>query len=99
MITSAIIEPPLHYYVNRMGAVHFQNINNLSRLILSWYEERDICIYASYISSGENTEVDRESRRLDKVLTNIGNCLDKSEIDLFTNRTNTKCKRNLCLMV
>lgn len=51
-------------YVNRMGGVQFPHLNDLSRQIWQWCEERNIWIFASYINTKDNIEADRESRKL-----------------------------------
>ncbi|XP_011702715.1 PREDICTED: uncharacterized protein LOC105458844, partial [Wasmannia auropunctata] len=52
-------------YINRMGGVKFKKLSSLARSIWEWCEEREIYVFASYISSSNNKEADFESRRLD----------------------------------
>lgn len=47
-----------------MGGVQFVELNILAHKIWNWCEERKIWIFASYIPSRENTDADRESRRV-----------------------------------
>ena len=94
-------------YINRMGGVRFKNLSKLSRSIWEWCEERDLYIFASYVSSKDNAEADFESRRLDietefelshsafiRVVMKFGN----PEIDLFASRINAKCKNYVSWM-
>ncbi|XP_031344364.1 uncharacterized protein LOC116171583 isoform X1 [Photinus pyralis] len=87
--------------INRMGSVRFQNLNKIARLIWGWCEERNIYIFASYISSSENFFADKASRQehqetewslensaFQKVLKRFG----VPDIDLFASRLNRKCK-------
>lgn len=87
-------------YINRMGGIQFPHLNNLTRLIWQWCEERELWLFASYINTKDNKEADEESRRVnpdielvlskeayDVIALNLGT----SEIDLFASRTNAKC--------
>lgn len=87
-------------YLNRMGGVQYPHLNQITRQIWEWCEERNIFIFASYIRSSLNTEADGESRKLnidtewelnlrefDKIVYNFG----KPSIDLFASRINAKC--------
>lgn len=88
-------------YVNRMGGTRFQHLNSLARKLWQWCEERQLWVYASYISSRDNTVADRESRRSHSeiewalcdmaykvIITKFG----EPQIDLFANRYNNKCR-------
>ena len=88
-------------YINRMGGIRFVNLNRLTREIWNWCEERQIFIFASYISSKENFEADYESRKLEPetefslnndAFRQIETSFGIPEVDLFASRTNTKCK-------
>lgn len=46
-----------------MGGTRFPHLNSLTRKLWQWCEQRQIWVYASYISSKENTIADLESRR------------------------------------
>lgn len=87
-------------YINRMGGVQFPHLNDLTRNIWQWCEERNIWIFASYINTKDNKEADQESRRANpdiewqlnnseyqKIVATFG----QPEIDLFASRTNAKC--------
>ncbi|CAD6224525.1 GSCOCG00011784001-RA-CDS, partial [Cotesia congregata] len=89
-------------YINRMGGIQFENLSYISKCIWKWCEQRNIFIYASYISSKDNTIADYESRRLEpeteyclspfafnRLCTKFG----YPEVDLFASRTNTKCNK------
>lgn len=41
-------------YINRMGSVQHPTLSQLARTIWQWCEERDIWLYASYVSSASN---------------------------------------------
>lgn len=51
-------------YINRMGSIKYQKLDSLTREIWRWWEERDLWLHATYISSRENSEADRQSRIL-----------------------------------
>ncbi|CAG4957938.1 unnamed protein product [Colias eurytheme] len=40
-------------YINRMGGIQFPHLNELTRSIWQWCEERDLWLFASYINSKE----------------------------------------------
>lgn len=90
-------------YINRKsGGIQYLTLNRLARNIWQWYEEREIWIVASYISSQENTDADRESRRTnidtEWKLANFAfkKIVDKwshPEIDLFASKNNTKINK------
>lgn len=89
-------------YINRMGGSRLANLSNLAKDIWKWCETRKIWIFASYIRSSENCEVDEESRKLeseteyelsDGAYQEIISVLGKPEIDLFASRANTKCEQ------
>lgn len=87
-------------YVNRMGGVQYSHLNDLSRAIWQWCEERNIWLFASYINSKDNHEADEESRRINpdiewelsnKAFGQIVQKFGTPEIDLFASRTTAKC--------
>ena len=89
-------------YINRMGGIRFQKLNDLARDLWTWCEKRNIFVFASYISSKENVEADLESRRLepeteyelsDSIFSEISHELGEPKIDLFASRINKKCKK------
>lgn len=89
-------------YINRMGGIKFENLNFLAKSIWTWCEKRNIWIYASYISSKENTVADHESRRLEteieyslshKAFKQICSTFGNPEIDIFASRINAKCAK------
>lgn len=88
-------------YVNRMGGVQLKKLSNLAKEIWKWCEERNLWIFASYISSEDNTEADEESRKLQantefelkiSAFNRIVKKFGKPDIDLFASRVNAKCK-------
>lgn len=85
-----------------MGGFSSSTLNSLARELWQWCEKRCIVIFASYITSAENWEVDFESRRLNpdteisltsqafsRLVARFGPC----NIDVFASRTTTKCQR------
>lgn len=87
-------------YINRMGGIQYTHLNDITRDIWKWCEERRLFVFASYIKSKENVEADEESRRtnidtewdlssmaFNKIVAYFG----KPEVDLFASRLNTKC--------
>ena len=83
-----------------MGGIQFPKLATLAKEIWQWCEKRDLWLFASYISSAENTEADRESRsRSDEtewslsptVFTLINKSYGNFEVDLFATYTNKKC--------
>ncbi|XP_050294576.1 uncharacterized protein LOC126743396 isoform X1 [Anthonomus grandis grandis] len=87
-------------YINKMGSVQYPKLNNLSRTIWQWCEERNLFLYASYIKSIDNWEADHESRSLATetewaldlpAFMKISSSFGEPEIDLFASRTNAKC--------
>ncbi|KAG6438798.1 hypothetical protein O3G_MSEX000234 [Manduca sexta] len=87
-------------YVNKMGGTRFPHLHSLARKLWQWCEERHIWVYASYISSKDNTIADLESRRpkseiewelCDKAYEMIVVKFGKPHIDLFANKFNAKC--------
>ena len=88
-------------YINKMGGIQYENLNNCARTIWQWCERRKIHIFASYISSKDNVYADLESRILppetEWTLANSAfNLICKKfgtpKIDLFATYLNTKCK-------
>lgn len=89
-------------YINRMGGVRFTHLNELSREIWQWCEQRNLNIFASYIKSADNVEADRASRDLkidtewelaDYAFEQIVKSLGSPEFDLFASMQNHKCER------
>lgn len=87
-------------YINRMGGIRFPHLNSLAKEIWQWCEERNLFIYASYISSKDNEIADSESRRThpdieweikDKAFQKIKHFFGTPYIDLFASRINKKC--------
>lgn len=89
-------------YINRMGSIQFPELSLLSKKIWQWCEERNIWLFASYISSKENTNADIESRNFspETEWSLLGPAFDllektfgKPEIDLFASQINNKCEK------
>lgn len=83
-----------------MAGIQYRNLNSLCRNIWHWCEDRQLFIFASYISSKENKVADIESRQSyletewelnEKYFHQIVNQVGKPDIDLFATRINAKC--------
>lgn len=89
-------------YINKMGGIQFEHLNDITKLIWQWCEARKIIIFASYIKSKDNFEADAESRKLepeteyelsDYAFNLIVKKFGHPEIDLFASQSNKKCER------
>lgn len=89
-------------YVNRMGGIQFPELNGVAREIWQWCEMRNIWIYASYIKSSDNSEADKESRRISPetewslapvAFEKIVSVFGLPDIDLFASTNNKKCDK------
>lgn len=49
-------------YINKMGGPRYKNLNNITRKIWSWCEERNLWLFAAYIPSQGNVIADAASR-------------------------------------
>ncbi|XP_015429181.1 PREDICTED: uncharacterized protein LOC107185918 [Dufourea novaeangliae] len=87
-------------YINRMGEIQYSRVNDITRNIWKWCEEREIWLCASYITSKENVEADRGSRvkNIDTewdlsntAFSQIVKAFGTPSIDLFAPRCNSKC--------
>ena len=88
-------------YIHRMGSVQHPTLTHLARTIWQWCEERDIWLYASYVSSVSNYLAHFESRRLpddtewslsSSAFTQIITKYGPPELDLFASYGNAKCR-------
>lgn len=89
-------------YINKMGGIQFEKLNNITKQIWQWCEDRKIIIFASYIKSKDNFAADAESRKLEpeteyalseKAFNLIVQKFGLPEIDLFASNSNKKCNR------
>lgn len=87
-------------YINRMGGIQYPNLNDISKTIWLFCEERNIWIFASYIVSKDNVDADKASRvknvdteweLADWAYGKVVKTLGLAEIDLFASRINKKC--------
>lgn len=87
-------------YINKFGSIQFPLLSDLSREIWRWCEDRNIFIFASYISSMENAIADTESRMVkpdtewslsDEAFKRVERVFGPFEIDLFASICNNKC--------
>lgn len=88
-------------YINHIDGVRFKKLSDLAKSIWEWCEKREVYIFASYISSQDNTEADFEYMRLDKetefelsdaAFQMISKKFGNPDIDLFASRINAKNK-------
>lgn len=79
-----------------MRAVTFPHLNKLAKDIWQFCDYRNLYVYASYISSRDNTVADVKSRRLhsetewelsDSALKLLTSHFGTPEIDIFCNQT------------
>lgn len=89
-------------YINRMGGVQYPHLNEITRKIWQWCEQKRIFIFASYIKSSENIDADRASRYTNvdtewelnhKCFQKITWAFGQPDIDLFASRLNKKCEQ------
>ncbi len=89
-------------YINRMGSIQFPHLTAITRDIWQYCENKNIWIFASYISSGENSIADYQSRILDKnnntewslsqqAFDKIASSFFMPCVDLFAAYSNAKC--------
>ncbi|XP_057335113.1 uncharacterized protein LOC130673915 [Microplitis mediator] len=87
-------------YINRMGGIKYQNLNNVTRDIWSWCEQRNLWLFATYIPSIENVIADSASRinNIDTewelapwAFRQIYNLFGQPQIDLLASVNNKKC--------
>lgn len=50
--------------INRGGSVKFKHLNYATKLIWEWCENKNLSVFASYITSSDNIKADKESRSL-----------------------------------
>ena len=88
-------------YINRMGGIRFKNLNKIARELWEFCESKNMFVFASYISSGDNFLADFESRRKEPkteyelaldIFAKIKRELGSPKIDLFASRINSKCR-------
>lgn len=86
-------------YINR---IRFPHLTAISCDIWQWCERRGLYVFASYISSSDNSVADAESRRVhadiewelaDDAYHLICQTFKQPQIDLFANRLNNKCEK------
>lgn len=89
-------------YINRMGGIRYPHLNDISKKIWQWCEERNLYVFASYISSKNNCIADYESRRVhadveweisNEAYRIICRSFGSPDIDLFASRVNNKCHK------
>ena len=87
-------------YVNRMGGIRFPHLNKITKELWQWCEEKNIHVFASYVSSKNNEIADAESRTThpdiewelsNDAFSNIVKMFSTPTIDLFASRLNKKC--------
>ncbi|KAJ8913043.1 hypothetical protein NQ315_002059 [Exocentrus adspersus] len=80
-------------YINRMGSVRFPALCSLAKEIWQWCERNNIWLFASYISSENNSDADKESRRLcDETEWSLSqDAFDKIKFQLDSSRDRPLC--------
>jgi len=87
-------------YINKFGSIQYPHLSEISRQIWHWCEERNIFVFASYISSLENYVADAESRIADpdtewslshRAFQRVVRVFGPFDIDLFASLLNAKC--------
>lgn len=86
-------------YVNRMGGIQYPHLNELTRSLWKWCEQRNLWVYASYVNTKENradaasriVNPDTEWSLSDEAFQEIIKHFGQPEIDLFASRDNAKC--------
>lgn len=87
-------------YINKFGSVQFPHLSDISRQIWRWCEDRNIFIFASYISSLQNSIADAESRIRDpdtewtlseEAFHRVSRTFGPFDVDLFASQINNKC--------
>ncbi|KYN21158.1 hypothetical protein ALC57_06474 [Trachymyrmex cornetzi] len=88
-------------YINKYGSIQFPHLSAIAREIWQWCEVRNIFIFASYISSLENSIADAESRISDpdtewslsnEAFIKLSNIFGPFDLDLFASLINNKCE-------
>lgn len=86
--------------VNRFGSIQYPHLLTLAKQIWSWFESRNIIIFASYIASIDNTIADQESRLIsidtewslsEETFLQISARFGSFDVDLFASIINAKC--------
>lgn len=87
-------------YINKFGSIQFPHLSAISKQIWRWCEERNIFLFASYISSIGNSIADAESRLADpdtewslsdKAFRRVSKNFGPFDVDLFASLINNKC--------
>ncbi|KYN08287.1 hypothetical protein ALC62_00717 [Cyphomyrmex costatus] len=87
-------------YINRYGSIQFPHLSAIVRDLWHWCEVRNIFIFASYISSLENSIADAESRITDpdtewslsdEAFLKLSDIFGPFDLDLFASLINSKC--------
>ena len=88
-------------YINKMGSIRIPKLAELARSIWRWAENRNLHLFASYISSADNFIADFDSRVIsaetewslaDDAFKKIEDVFGPCDIDLFATNINTKCE-------
>ena len=88
-------------YINKMGSIQIPKLADLVKSIWQWAEERNLYLFASYISSSDNTVADSESRVISPetewelshaAFEKVTSIFGTFEVDLFATNINSKCK-------
>ena len=88
-------------YINKMGGIKSQGLNQITREIWEWCKNRKIWIYAEYVASKENpaegisriSNIDTEWELSADAFKKIKEKFGSPDIDLFASKLNKKCRK------
>lgn len=88
--------------INRMGSCKYSHLHRLTKEVWQWCQDRQIWLFASYVTAKNNKSADRESRiknieteyslsttAFAKIVQRFG----QPDIDLFASYSNNKCSK------
>lgn len=88
-------------YINHFGPIQYLHLTLMTKQLWRWCEERNIFLFASYITSIDNTIADRESRSVrpdtewslsQTVFSALLGTFGSFDLDLFASIINAKCE-------
>uniref|UniRef100_A0ABD2WJK2 Tyr recombinase domain-containing protein n=2 Tax=Trichogramma kaykai TaxID=54128 RepID=A0ABD2WJK2_9HYME len=90
-------------YINKMGGIKYDYLNEITRKIWIWCMKRNIWLFAEYVASKENPadkdsrikNADTEWELSNEAFNQIVRKLGKPDMDLFASNENKKCS-NFC---
>lgn len=88
--------------INRMGSCKYSHLHRLTKEVWQWCQDRQIWLFASYVTAKNNKSADRESRIKNieteyslstTAFTKIVERFGQPDIDLFASYSNNKCSK------